>query len=81
MMNFFDLDHCNVVKVLGICLHIVLEYCEKVIEGTEFRTLADLLIRYGTTLPENLRIFVIVDVANSIQCLHDNDFVHGDLTY
>jgi len=28
--ELFDLDHCNVVKVLGICPnagHIVLEYC------------------------------------------------------
>ena len=37
-------------------------------------------MHYGTSLPENLRISAIVDVANSIQYLHDNDFVHGDIT-
>ena len=65
--ELFNLDNYNVVKVLGLCpnaSHIVLEYCEKVIEGVPFRTLADLLLHYDTSLDENLRIFAIVDVAN-----------------
>ena len=48
--GIFDLAHCNVVKVLGICPNvgqIILEYCEKLIDGVVVHTLADLLLNFG----------------------------------
>ena len=47
----FDLAHNNIVKILGICPkqgQIVLEYCEKCVDGMTIRTLADLQLHFGS---------------------------------
>lgn len=80
--GIFNLAHSNVVKVLGICPkqgQIVLKYCEKCVDGMTIRILADLQIQFGSTLPEDLRISAIIDVADGIQYLHNKGLVHGDI--
>ena len=44
------------------------EYCEKNIDGTMVRTLADM--QFGSSLPEDLRVTAIADVADGVQYLH-----------
>ena len=78
----FDLAHNNIVKVLGICPkqgQIVLEYCEKCVDGMTIRTLTDLQLHFGSTLPEDLRVSAIIDVADGLQYLHNKGLVHGDI--
>ena len=80
--GLFELSHSNVVKVLGICPkegYIIMEYCEKVVDGITVRTLADLQLHFGSLLPLDLRITAIADVADGIQYLHDKGVVHGDI--
>lgn len=46
----FHLENANLVKILGICPkagQIVMEYCEKVIEGCTIHTLNDILVQLG----------------------------------
>ena len=78
----FHLEHDNVVKVYGICPkvgYIVMEYCQKVVDGQELKTLGDLLLHYGSSVPEELRITALCDVAEGLQYLHSQGLVHGDI--
>ena len=43
------MKHDNLVQVFGICPkagHIVIEYCQKAIDGHTLRTLGDILLYY-----------------------------------
>ena len=53
----------------------------KLIEDIPFRTLADLLLDYDTSLAVYHRISAVFDVANGVQYmyLHDNGLIHGDI--
>ena len=78
----FHLKHDNLVQVFGICPkagHIVMEYCEKVIDGQTLRTLGDLLLYYGNDLPSLLRIAALSDVAEGLEYLHSHSLIHGDI--
>ena len=80
--SLFELSHTNIVQVLGICPkqgQIILEYCEKNIVDTVVRTLADMQLQFGNSLPEDLRVTAIVDVADEIQYLHEKGVIHGDI--
>ena len=80
--GLFELSHGNVVQVLGICPkegHIIMEYCEKNIDGIIVRTLADMQLQFGTSLPIDLRITAIADVADGIHYLHAKNVIHGDI--
>ena len=43
------------------------------------RTLANLQLHFGGTLPEDHRVCAIIDVADGIQDLHNKGLVHGDI--
>ena len=43
------------------------------------RTLTDLQLHFGSTLPEDLRVSAIIDVADGLQYLHNKGLVHGDI--
>ena len=80
--HVFHLRHDNLVRVFGICPkvgYIVMEYCQKVIDGHTLRTLGDLLLYYGNDLPEVLRIAALSDVAEGLQYLHSQSLIHGDI--
>jgi len=80
--GLFELSHPNVTKVLGICPkegYIVMECCEKVVNGVTVRTLADLIRHFGTSLPIDLRITAIADIADGVHYLHENGVIHGDI--
>ena len=52
-----NLQHGNVVKLLGICPQagqIVLEYCEKKLGKLVLYTLGDLLLHLGNNFPQEL---------------------------
>ena len=80
--SLFELSHTNIVQVLGICPkqgQIILEYCEKNIDGTVVRTLADMQLQSGGSLPEDLRVTAIADFADGVQYLHEKGVIHGDI--
>ena len=80
--GLFELSHSNVVKVLGICPkegYIIMEYCKKNIDGITVRTLADMQLHFGTSLPIDLRITAIADIVDGIEYLHDKSVIHGDI--
>ena len=80
--GLFELSHPNVTKVLGICPkegYIVMECCEKVVNDVTVRTLADLIRHFGTSLPIDLRITAIADIADGVHYLHENGVIHGDI--
>jgi len=41
--------------------------------------LSDLLLYYGSSVPEELRITALSDVAEGLQYLHSHWLVHGDI--
>jgi len=50
----FYLRYDNLVRVFGICPkvgNVVMEYCQKVIDGHMLRTLGHLLLYYGNNFP------------------------------
>ena len=78
----FHLDNPNLVKILGICPkagQIVMEYCEKVIEGCTIHTLNDILVQLGNRMPVELRLLALCDVADGLSYLHSEGVVHGDI--
>ena len=80
--QLFNLKHDNVVQVLGICPmsgQIIMEYCHRVLDNCTLQTLGDLLLHYGSHLPDELRIMALSDVAESLQYLHCNNLIHGDI--
>ena len=80
--QLFNLKHDNIVQVLGISSksgQIIMEYCHRVLDHCTLRTLGDLLLHYGSHLPDELRIMALSDVAEGLQYLHCNDLVHGDI--
>ena len=80
--QLFKLKHDNNVQVYGICPssgQIIMEYCHRVLDNCTLRTLGDLLLHYGSHLPDELKIMALSDVAEGLQYLHCNDLVHGDI--
>ena len=78
----FHLENTNLVKILGICPkagQIVMEYCEKVIEGYTVHTLNDILVQLGNRMPVELRLLALCDVAEGLSYLHSEGVVHGDI--
>ena len=74
--QLFKLKHDNIVQILGICPssgQIIMEYCHRVLDNCTVRTLGDLLLHYGSHLPDELRIMALSDVAEGLQYLHCND--------
>ena len=65
----FNLQHANIVKVLGVCPQagfIVLEYCEKRLGQFILHTLGDLLLHLGNALPQELQLNTLADIAEGL---------------
>uniref|UniRef100_T1IR83 Protein kinase domain-containing protein n=1 Tax=Strigamia maritima TaxID=126957 RepID=T1IR83_STRMM len=78
---FRDLDHPNVMKLLGKCLEtdpflIILEHCA-------FRDLKTYLIQHRTEseslIQGNVLLRMICNIAAGLSHMHKKDFVHTDL--
>jgi serine/threonine protein kinase/2',3'-cyclic-nucleotide 2'-phosphodiesterase (5'-nucleotidase family) len=71
----YNLDHTNVVKMLGLVMSERLIVMELVKKGS----LKDVLLDHSIKLPWNLRIFLLKGAAMGLKYLHDNDIVHRDV--
>ncbi|SPN79254.1 5'-nucleotidase/apyrase [Brazilian cedratvirus IHUMI] len=71
----YNLDHANVVKMLGLVIHERLIVMELVKKGS----LRNVLLDHSIKLPWNLRIFLLKGAAMGLKYLHDNDIVHRDV--
>ena len=77
-----NLQHENVVKLLGICpqaAQIVLEYCEKKLGKLVLHTLGDLLLHLGNNFPQELQLNALADIAEGLHYIHNQGIVHGDI--
>ena len=76
----FNLQHTNIVRVLGLCPQagfIVLEYCEKRLGQFVLHTLSDLFLHLGNTLPQELQLNALADIAEGLD--YKQGVVHGDI--
>ena len=77
-----NLQHENVVKLLGICPQvgqIVLEYCEKRFGDLILHTSGDLLLHLGNDFPQELQLNALADIAEGLCYIHNLSIVHGDI--
>ena len=75
----FNLNHNNIVRVVGLCPAVVLEYCEKRLGEFKLHTLADLLLHLGKELPLELQLNALADIADGLDYMHKQGLVHGDI--
>ena len=58
---------------------IVMEYCEKIVDGFTIRTLGDMQVHLGSDMPIELRLLALSDVAEGLEYLHSQGLIHGDI--
>ena len=66
----------------GLCPQegtVVLEYCEKSIDGFVLYTLADLLLHLGKAVPLELQLNALADIADVLDYMHKQGVIHGDI--
>ena len=82
-----NLQHKNVVKLLGICPQagqIVLEYCEKRFGDLILHTLGNeemILLHLGNDFPQELQLNALADIAEGLCYIHNLSIVHGDIIF
>ena len=68
--RLFHLEHINIVKVFGICPkagQVVMEYCEKIVDGFTIHTLNDMQVHLSSDMPVELRLLALSDVAEGLE--------------
>ncbi|SOB74431.1 serine/threonine protein kinase [Cedratvirus lausannensis] len=71
----YNLDHPNMVKMLGLVINEGLIVMELVKRGS----LRNVLLDQSIKLPWNLRIFLLKGAALGLKYLHESDIVHRDV--
>ena len=76
----FHLEYTNIVKIYRICPkagQVVMEYCEKIVDGFTIHTLNDMQVHLGSDMPLELRLLAFSNVAEGLEYLHRQGLVHG----